>query len=51
MNVEIIREFNNFFQGSEKVVVNKNRIEITIGSQTMLISLPKVIGVQSNGSS
>ena len=48
---DIIDEFNSFFEGSAKIVVNGNRLEITIGSQIMIISLPGVIGVQVKDSS
>jgi len=39
------------FWGSAKVTINGNKLEITIGSQTLIVSLLKVIGGQSKDSS
>ena len=44
-------EFNRFFEGSAEATIKGNRLEITIGSQTLLISLPEIIGGQSMGQS
>ncbi len=44
---KIIDEFNSFFEGSAKAVIKDNSIEITIGSQTLIIEPPSVIGAQS----
>ena len=46
---KLLEIFNSFFGESAKAVINNNRLEITIGSQTLIISLPKVIGGQSTG--
>ncbi len=46
---ELVKEFNQFFEGSARIEVKDDRLEITIGSQTLIISLPEVIGVQSKG--
>ena len=43
----LLEEFNSFFIGNAEAKINGNRLEITIGSQTLLISLPKVVGGQS----
>jgi len=47
----LLEEFNSFFKGSAEAIINGNRLEITIGSQTLIISLPEVIGGQSTVSS
>ncbi len=47
----LLDEFNSFFKGSAEAVIIGNRLEITIGSQTLLISLPEVTGGQSTGQS
>ena len=36
--------FNSFFQGKAEAKIVGDRLEITIGSQTLIISLPEVIG-------
>lgn len=43
----LVEEFNSFFSGVAEVVVNEDRVEITIGTATLIISLPVVIGTQS----
>ena len=45
---KLIKEFNTFFNGSAEIVVREDRLEITIDSQTLILSLPEVIGGQSN---
>ncbi len=45
----LLEEFNRFFDGSAKATINGSRLEITIGSKTIIISLPGVIGVDSMG--
>ena len=47
----LLDQFNSFFKGSAKAVVNGKRLEITIGSQTLIISLPDIVGAQSKGKS
>ena len=47
----MLKQFNSFFKGSAEIKINGNRLEITIGSQTLIISLPEVIGGQSKVSS
>jgi hypothetical protein len=43
----LLRAFNAFFRGKAKAVINGNRLEITIDSQTIIISLPEEVGGQS----
>ncbi len=45
--------FNSFFRGTAEAIINgnSNRLEITIGSRTLLILLPEVIGGDSMGQS
>ena len=47
MGKNIIERFNSFFEGSAKVVINGNRLEITINGVTLHISLPEVLGGHS----
>ena len=39
-----LKIFNSFFGESAKAVINDNRLEITIDSRTLIISLPEEIG-------
>jgi hypothetical protein len=48
---KILDEFNRFFDGQGKAVIINGNLEITIGSQVMVVSLPQVMGWQSKGSS
>ncbi len=43
----ILEEFNSFFEGSAEIVINGDRLEITINHATLIISLPEVIGGHS----
>ena len=43
----LIEEFNSFFKGRAEIVINGDRLEITINGATLIISFPKVIGAQS----
>lgn len=45
----LIDEFNHFFEEDAKATIDKGRLEVTIGSRTMLISLPQIVGVQAVG--
>jgi len=45
---KLLRTFNTFFRGKAKAVINGDRLEITIDSQTLIISLPEEIGGYSN---
>jgi len=46
-----IDEFNNFFDGNAYIEMDmiKNRLELTVGSQTVVIALPGIVGYQSKG--
>jgi len=46
-----LHAFNSFFKGTAKVVMINNQSEITIGSQTLVISSPEIVGVQARSSS
>jgi hypothetical protein len=48
---KILMTFNSFFQGNAEAKIVGDRLEITIGSQNLIISLPEVIGGQSTASS
>ncbi len=48
---ELIEEFNQFFVGEAEAVIKEGRVEITIGTRTLIISLPTIIGGQSTGPS
>jgi hypothetical protein len=48
---KILVTFNSLFQGNAEARVVGDRLEITIGSQTLIILLPEVIGGQSTVSS
>ena len=41
---EIIAEFNSFFDGDAKLEIKGKDLEITIGSRTLQIQLPSVVG-------
>ena len=47
----LLEEFNSFFEGSAKVVINGTRLEITINNATLIISLPEVVGSNATGQS
>jgi len=46
----LISKFNSFFEGKAKAVIKGDTLEITIGSETLIISLPEIIGARSMGS-
>lgn len=46
---KLIDEFNSFFKGSAKAKINEERLEITIGTQTMEIALPSVVFWKEDG--
>ena len=48
---ELLKEFNRFFEGDVKIALSNNRLEITVGSRTLILSLPEIIGVDSMGQS
>ena len=43
--------FNSFFGGTAEITINGDELKITIGSQTLTVSLPQVIGTESTGQS
>lgn len=47
----LVDRFNKFFEGIAEITINGNRLEITIGKATLIVSLPEVIGAQAKGSS
>jgi len=47
---ELLERFNSYFEGSAEAKIVKGRLEITIGSQTLLISLPQIVGGYGEGS-
>ena len=44
---DLINEFNEFFKGRASIIIVGDQLEITIGSQTLIISLPKIVGAQA----
>ena len=44
---DLIREFNNSFEGDAQIVVRNGTLEITVLSRTLIITLPKAIGWQA----
>jgi len=48
---KLLEEFNSFFNGTASIKITDDRLEITIGSKTLILSLPQIIGIQSKGSS
>ena len=44
---EIMKQFNDFFGENAHVVIKKNDIEITVGTKTLTIQLPTVVGGKS----
>jgi hypothetical protein len=46
---KILMTFNSFFQGNAEAKIVGDRLEVTIGSQALIISLPEIIGGQSTG--
>jgi len=47
---EIIDKFNETFSGDAHASLENNTLEITVGTKTMTIELPSVVGVKSTGS-
>ncbi len=48
---DLLVEFNSFFKGDAEVIIANNTVEITVGSRTLIVSLPTVVGVDSMGQS
>ena len=47
----LIEEFNSFFKGRARIAIYGDELKITIGSQTLTVSVPQVIGTESMGRS
>ncbi|MFC1963568.1 hypothetical protein ACFLVL_02995 [Chloroflexota bacterium] len=43
---DLISEFNHYFEGDAKAETINGQLSITVGSRTVIISLPAIIGVQ-----
>jgi len=48
---ELLSQFNECFNGIANAKISGNNLEIAIGSKTLIISLPEVIGAQAKDSS
>ena len=48
---DLIKEFNECFEGDAKIEIVDSEIRITIGSRTLFVSLPEIVGGCSTGSS
>lgn len=46
---ELLDRFNSFFEGTASAEIIGTSLEITIGSQTLLISLPEIVGGHATG--
>jgi hypothetical protein len=44
---ELLREFNEFFEGIARAEIRRDELWITISGATLKVSLPKVVGAQS----
>ncbi len=44
---DLIREFNNSFEGDAQIVIHDGTLEITVLSRTLIITLPEAIGWQA----
>ena len=51
MNIlkNFIKEFNLTFHGEAKAYINKDKLYIAVGSKTLMIRLPYVIGAMGEG--
>ena len=49
--ISLAEEFNKFFEGDAEIIIADNKMEITVGSRTLVISLPRVISARATGSS
>ncbi len=45
----LIERFNSFFEGTASITFVGDELKITIGSQTLTVSLPQVVGTESTG--
>lgn len=46
---DLINRFNRFFEGNAEIAIYGDELKITIGSQTLTVSLPQVVGTESIG--
>jgi hypothetical protein len=44
--LELIAAFNRFFEGTASAEIVDNCVHITVGTQTLIVSLPTVVGGQ-----
>ena len=47
----LLDTFNSFFEGDAEIIITDNKMEITVGSRTIVISLPTVVSCKAMGSS
>lgn len=45
----LLEEFNSFFEGDAEIIITDSKMEITVGSRTLVISLPGVISARATG--
>ena len=45
----LIARFNSFFEGDAEAKIVNGKLHITIGSRTLVISLPAIVGEQATG--
>ena len=48
---KLLERFNSYFRDTAKATIRGSVLEITIGSQTLRISMPEVTGGESTGPS
>jgi hypothetical protein len=48
---DLINEFNEFFKRHASIIIVGDSLEITIDSQTLILSLPRIVGAQARDSS
>jgi alanine-alpha-ketoisovalerate/valine-pyruvate aminotransferase len=41
---KLIEELNEFFRNEAKIILVDDNIEITVGSKTVILSLPEIVG-------
>jgi len=46
---KLIEDFNQYFSGDAYAEIKNNQLEITIGSRTMVISMPSCVVIKSTG--
>ena len=48
---KLIEQFNIFFNGTATIEIKDNELHITMGAETLFLSLPEIVGGCSKGSS